>query len=79
MILIKIRISGTRDECLLATEYYKELEKSEDIRSVTISKLYPNRGSNTIFRLYVDIEYKSTTLTEQLMLETYGGRFYEKK
>ena len=57
---------GTREECLLANEYYSELEKSDDIKSVQISDFYQNRGSNTIFRLYVDIEYKSTTITTDL-------------
>lgn len=63
---------GTREECLLANEYYSELEKSDDIKSIQISDFYQNRGSNTIFRLYVDIEYKSTTTTD--IVKFNGGK-----
>lgn len=70
---------GTREECLLANEYYSELEKSDDIKSVQISDFYQNRGSNTIFRLYVDIEYKSTTPTDIAKFNGGKNEKYEAK
>lgn len=54
---MKIRIMGTKSECQAAREYYSALEKEANVKSVTISDLYANRGSNTIFRLYVEVEY----------------------
>ena len=54
---MKIRIMGTKSECEAAREYYAELEKESGVKSVSISENYPNRGSNTIFRVYVDVEY----------------------
>ena len=60
---MKIRIMGTKEECELATKYYQELERSdENVRCMTISDLYPNRGSTTVYRLYVDVEYYSVIL-----------------
>lgn len=55
---MKIRIMGTLDECEAAQKYYRLLENFENIKYVSLSPLYPNRGSTTLFRLYVDIEYK---------------------
>lgn len=37
--------------------YYRGLEKESGVKSVSISGNYPNRGSNTIFRVYVEVEY----------------------
>lgn len=54
---MKIRVMGTESECQAAREYYRELEKGSNVKSVSISKNYANRGSNTIFRVYVDVEY----------------------
>lgn len=55
---MKIRIMGTQAECEYAQRYYAELEKNSDIvKNLIVSKLYPNRGSNTIFRIYIDITY----------------------
>lgn len=60
---MKIRIMGTKEECELATKYYQELERSDkNVRCMTISDLYPNRGSTTVYRLYVDVEYYSVIL-----------------
>lgn len=63
---MKIRITGTREELAQARQYYQELEKDENVKYVSISTVYPNRGSNTLFRLYVDIEYHEITPTKQL-------------
>lgn len=57
---MKIRIMGTREELACAQLYYEELERSTGVKSVTISRLYPNRGSNTIYRLYVEVEHYAT-------------------
>ena len=54
---MKIRVMGTESECQAAREYYRELEKGSNVKSVSISENYANRGSNTIFRVYVDVEY----------------------
>ena len=47
---MKIRIMGTREELAQARLYYEELEHDE-------GSLYANRGSSTLFRLYVEVEY----------------------
>ena len=52
---MKIRVMGTESECQAAREYYRELEKGSNVKSVSISENYANRGSNTIFRVYVDV------------------------
>lgn len=54
---MKIRIMGTKEELDFATDYYKKLETLDFVKSVSISRRYPNRGSNTISRLYVEVEY----------------------
>ena len=54
---MKIRVMGTEAECQAAREYYQGLEKESGVKSVSISGNYPNRGSNTIFRVYVEVEY----------------------
>lgn len=53
---MKIRIMGTKDECLIAKEYYRALLQNKTVKSVSVSDLYPNRNSN-LYRLYIDIEY----------------------
>lgn len=64
---MKIRIMGTIPELDLAKSYYQELEKEIYVKSVVISRYYPNRGSNTVFRLYVEIEYRDIPDTKQLI------------
>lgn len=66
---MKIRIMGTESECEAAREYYKELEKESNVKSVSISGNYPNRGSNTIFRVYVDVEYYEAENVSQALIE----------
>lgn len=41
---MKIRVMGTADECRLAQIYYRELEKQDNVKYVSVSELYPNRG-----------------------------------
>ena len=57
---MKIRVMGTKEECLVAMGYYKNLEKDSNVKFVQVSELYPNRGSSTLFRIYIDIEYYCT-------------------
>lgn len=66
---MKIRIMGTKSECEAAREYYAELEKESGVKSVSISENYPNRGSNTIFRVYVDVEYYDAENASQTLIE----------
>ena len=64
---MKIRIMGTKDECELARKYYRELEKDANVKSVVVSDLYANRGSSTVFRVYIDIEYRDVVLAQNLI------------
>lgn len=74
---MKIRIMGTRSECEIAQGYYSALEKDVNVKCVTVSGLYPNRGSTTVFRVYVDVEYYSDilgTATAQLPMPPPGAK-----
>ena len=66
---MKLRVMGTKDECVLAQEYYKALERQENVKFVSVSHMYPNRGSNTLFRVYIEIEYRSETEELQRLLQ----------
>ena len=59
---MKIRIMGTLDECHVATAHYRNLEKDPNVKYVQVSDPYVNRGSSTLYRVYVDIEYHSIIL-----------------
>lgn len=59
---MKIRVMGTENECRVARTYYENLEREPNVKFVQVSKLYPNRGSNTLFRVYVEVEYKNEVL-----------------
>ena len=74
---MKIRIMGTRSEFEVAQGYYSALEKDANVKRVTVSGLYPNRGSTTEFRVYVEVEYYSDileTATAQLPMPSPGMR-----
>ena len=60
---MKIRIIGTMEECAAAREYYSELEKQENVRSVTTSREYPCRDGRTQYRLYVEVWYDDISLS----------------
>lgn len=64
---MKIRVMGTKDECELARKYYRELEKDANVKKVVVSDPYANRGSSTVFRVYVDIEYRDVVLAQNLI------------
>lgn len=56
---MKIRVMGTKAECELAQEYYKEFAtNNECVKDYYISKLYPYRGDSNLYRVYIDINYK---------------------
>ncbi len=57
---MKIRVMGTKPECQKASDYYNSLRKQENVKCVSVSNFYPNRGSDEIFRVYIDIEYYET-------------------
>lgn len=61
---MKIRIIGTSEECAAAREYYSGLEKQENVQSVSISRLFPCRDSNALYRLYVEINYYAAAASE---------------
>ncbi len=69
---MKLRIMGTRSECEAARKYYAELEKESNVKFVTISDLYANRGSNTIFRLYVEVEYYDAENANCVLVQNRG-------
>ncbi len=55
---MKIRVMGTKEECILAQEYYKAfLKNNKQVVVYLISELYANRGSSNLFRVYIDIIY----------------------
>lgn len=58
---MKLRVTGTRDECEIARAYYSALEAQANVKYVSVSTLYPNRNSNKLFRVYIEIEYRSET------------------
>lgn len=57
---MKIRITGTIEELTIAKDYYNSLAQEKFINSITISALYKNRNSINQYRIYIDIEYKTT-------------------
>ncbi len=47
---MKIRVMGTKEECILAQEYYKAfLKNNKQVVVYLISELYANRGSSNLF------------------------------
>ena len=59
---MKIRVMGTKEECLAAMGYYRDLEKDSNVKFVQVSELYSNRGSSTLFRIYIEVEYYCTII-----------------
>ncbi len=57
---MKIRITGTKPECQIASSYYNSLRGQPNVKYVCISGFYPNRGSSELFRVYIEIEYYET-------------------
>lgn len=59
---MKLRVMGTRSECEVAQGYYLALAKDSNVKSVSVSELYPNRNSVNLFRVYIEVEYYSDIL-----------------
>lgn len=59
---MQIRVMGMRSECEVAQGYYTKLEKDANVKLVQVSNLYPCRGSTTLFRVYITVEYYSDIL-----------------
>lgn len=57
---MNIRVMGTKSECEKAQDYYNSLRGQENVKYVSISDFYPNRGSSELFRVYIDVEYYET-------------------
>lgn len=57
---MKLRIIGTIEECKQAEAYYASLRGQENINWVEISAPYANRGNSQLYRLYVEVSYKTT-------------------
>lgn len=57
---MKIRIIGTKEECVLAKQYYSSLQSDNNVKYVCVSGFYSCRGSAKLYRLYIEIEYFST-------------------
>lgn len=56
---MKIRIMGTKEECRQAQEFYRRLGQQDEVSYCSVSEPYPNRGSVGLYRVYVDIQYKT--------------------
>lgn len=54
---MKIRVWGTIEECNAARDYYLALGKDENVKSVEVSRPYPNRDSVNVYRVYITVEY----------------------
>lgn len=54
---MKIRVMGTASECEAARSYYLALGEQENVKSVEVSRPYPNRNSVNQYRVYVTVEY----------------------
>lgn len=55
---MKIRVMGTREECEQAQRFYESLGSWDNVLYSSVSGLYPNRGSNNQYRVYVEIVCK---------------------
>lgn len=67
---MKIRITGTLEECVQAQSFYNELGKDSAVKFCTVSRPYLNRGSTNQYRVYVEIEYKDGAEPLHRLLES---------
>lgn len=51
---MKIRLMGTKQECEIMAEFFRQNLVTD--RAYSVSGLYPNRGNTNMYRLYVDID-----------------------
>lgn len=58
---MKIRITGTKSECLAISNLFAEItENNKNIKCFEINSLYPNRNSKDVYRIYINVEYEET-------------------
>ena len=50
---MNIRIMGTKAECEAISQFFAENLSGQEAYS--ISRLYPNRGNNNLYRVYIDL------------------------
>lgn len=50
--MIKLRVQGTSIEL---KRMYRVLERQKAITILSLSDMYPNKGTNKYFRMYMDI------------------------
>lgn len=60
---MKIRVTGTKEECEALQEYF--LKNLSSVTDYSVSRLYPNRNSN-LFRIYVDVTLHSDSSLKKL-------------
>jgi hypothetical protein len=53
---VKMRLSGTEQELQAWINYLKALESKEHIKIYEGGKLYQNRGSDDIYRCYMEVD-----------------------
>ena len=53
--MIKVRVEGILEDIKKATKVF---ENSEEIKVLSESEPYKNRGSNNYYRVYIDAEMK---------------------
>ena len=56
---MKIRIMGTKEECMYSQEFFRRLGMSGNVKCCSVSGLYANRGSVEYYRVYIEIESKT--------------------
>lgn len=54
---MKIRITGTKTECEAAAEVYRQMETDSEVAYCSVSKLYPCRESDKLYRIYIELVY----------------------
>lgn len=58
---MKVRVMGTKAECEQAKRFYEAFGRGENVVYYSVSGLYPNRGSNNQYRVYVEIVCRDET------------------
>ncbi len=57
---MKIRIMGTKHECEVMQDFFRK--KLQNCKGYSVSRLYANRGSTDIYRLYIEFNISSNTV-----------------
>ncbi len=70
---MKIRVTGTKKECQMASDYYNSLRGKETVKYICVSDFYPTRGSDELYRVYIEIEYFETVEPTENTLKQIQG------